>query len=255
MGLEKKETPPAKTPAPEAPAQLPSPPAPQTPDPARAPGRSGPTTPSPSGSTIAVVPFAGAVHQGLLSACRPCHAAGGIAAATRLILDGNPGRDHLAARRLVDVGRPARSLLLTKATGTQHGGGASITSGSDVYVRLRQWIASGAPLQPPPAGGGVPSADAGRTRLLRPRAADRRPAPATTAAPDAPTHPVVAPATPPGAAAPSTATLDPPGARLPAAPSATALHRELARACLPCHREGAPGGNSRYRLDGDLNGI
>ncbi len=144
VGLDKKPgTPPKPSEPPpekqEPPAATPPAGAPQ------APAAEAPAAP-------AVVPFTGRVHQALLASCRTCHAAGGIAAATRLVLDGNAARDHAATRKLVDVAAPRRSLLLTKATGNQHGGGPTLTTSSDSYRRLLHWIASGAQLDARPAG-------------------------------------------------------------------------------------------------------
>jgi hypothetical protein len=284
LGLDKKETPPRPT-APDRPAE-PAPPARGEPGaPAPGPGGSGERPSPPAAAVRAGLPFGGSVHETLLAACRPCHAAGGLAAATRLVLDGNVGRDHAAARRLIDTASPRRSLLLTKATGAQHGGGPTIAATSEVYQRLLRWVADGGVLRAPPSTA-VPSAtDAVPERRPRPRPAGRAPrpgiaggtaagagrspatppapptgaatAPATPASPPAtPASPPSAPAAPgtPPAAEAETATAPPGGTPAPPAdaPSATALHRELVLACVPCHRVGAPGGATRFRLSGDL---
>ena len=170
-----------------------------------------------------------------------------MAAATRLVLDGNAARDHAATRKLVDVAAPRRSLLLTKATGSQHGGGPTLTTSSDTYRRLLQWIANGAQLDARPAGEPpapaaaaaeatgprrprvrAPSAAAARPRAAR---AGRRPRPPPQSPklrrrPRRPRPPARPPPPAPAAAA--------------LAPQAIALHAELVRACQPCHREGGP---------------
>jgi hypothetical protein len=277
IGLDKKE------PAPPKPAE-PAPPQPAAPDPESPPGRdappAGPSAPSRSGQVTTSVPFAGRVHESLLGACRPCHAAGGVAAATRLLLDGQPEHDHAATRRLVDLANPRGSLLLTKATGNQHGGGPTITTSSDIYRRVAQWIASGADLhaRARPAASSSPAtataAPARRTRSPRARAA------APVAAPPSPPSPTPAippsgtpepaPGTPNGQALPAPPSASPAATSatpaLPASPgpasdskddgspaaSARTLHAELLKACLACHREGGPAGATRYKLSGEL---
>jgi hypothetical protein len=235
---------------------------PATGEPAPAPGPAAPAAPEAPSSPPAAppaVPFAGRVHDYLLTACRACHVAGGSAAASRLVLDGNAAHDHAAVRRLVDVGAPRRSLLLLKATGNQHGGGATLAAGSDPYRRLVQWIAAGAALSARPADADVAaapasaSASATRPRPARPAATRPHPLPVPVAAP-APAVAVPESAAPPQAVASTAAA--PESATAPAGPPAVAvaLHQELVRACLPCHRQGAPAGVTRYRLTGDLSG-
>ena len=68
--------------------------------------------------------FAGAVHPLLVRTCAACHGPVGTAAATRLVLSSDVAADYAKVRPLVDPATPAASLLLTKAAGEMHAGGA-----------------------------------------------------------------------------------------------------------------------------------
>jgi hypothetical protein len=275
VGLEKRET------APAMPAAAPA--KPEPPPSATAPGAAGVVSPSPSPAASPSRPppilFAGRVHELLLASCRPCHAAGGMAAATRLRLDGNVVHDFASVRPLVDPARPKTSLLLDKGAGNLHGGGPTLPAGGENHRRLLQWIAAGAAgvsvaddslIARGPAAAAAATARAG---VSRPRAIPR---PAATPLPLAAPVPLVLPA--PGApvatgersadpaapAASSTApagdgtgngaaptAADPPSEPAPLPATALDLHAQMIRACVPCHRPGGPGAMSRYKLAGD----
>src|SRR5262249_7606260 len=82
--------------------------------------------------------------------CGTCHRAGGMAAASRLLLGNGADADLGAARRLVDPGAPEQSLLVTKASGAvMHAGGAPLPPGSPGYAQLVAW-APGQVAPPPP---------------------------------------------------------------------------------------------------------
>jgi hypothetical protein len=260
LGLEKKPAAPRPAPeqteesAPASPTDAPAPPA-------------GATAEAPSAP--AVVPFRGRVHELLLASCRACHAAGASAGGTGYVLDGNVGRDHAASRRFVDLAAPARSRLVTKAIGQQHGGGASLRPGGPEHRRLREWIATGAHLAepaPPGASAAATPAQAAPAPDARPRTPARRPtAPAAAqsgapaaASPSDETAPAVASETP---EAPPTTAGPPPGEGGPAAPAAppppppppiaSRAHEELRRGCQACHGRGGSAAGTRWVLTGD----
>jgi hypothetical protein len=91
--------------------------------------------------------FVGAVHKMLLSACRWCHSAGGAAAATRLVLKGDPRADYAATQSVIDPGEPRASALVARAAGEVHGGGVVFAGSSPQYQELVAWIAAGARFQ------------------------------------------------------------------------------------------------------------
>ena len=238
LGLDKAET----TPKPQQP--------PPAAVPETAPDASPDASPSPSETKAPPpsTPFSGRVHETLLASCRGCHAAGGPAAATRFLLAGTPDADYAAARRFVDPAHAARSVLLTKATGVQHGGGATLAPGSDPYRRILRWISVGATLASRPGAGGEPppAARAGAPSRRRPPAAPAADVPA----PRPPEPPAEAPAV---AAAPvpePAPAPEPPAAKAELPATAVAVAAGLRRACLPCHAPGASAGLTRYVLSG-----
>ena len=67
---------------------------------------------------------------------------------TRLLVSGDPTKDEAIARGLVNPQAPDASLLLTKASGKMHGGGAPLPAGDPRRVAIVAWI--GALVAPPP---------------------------------------------------------------------------------------------------------
>ena len=88
--------------------------------------------------------FAGAVHPLLVRTCAACHGPVGTAAATRLVLSSDVAADYAKVRPLVDPATPAASLLLTKAAGEMHAGGALLKAGGAEQALLLGWVAAGA---------------------------------------------------------------------------------------------------------------
>lgn len=85
----------------------------------------------------------------LQNRCASCHGVGSpVPAATMaMTLDFAQSADqatHTTVRSKVDTNNPTASLLLTKATGMGHVGGAVITTGSNDYNNLAAWIQQGA---------------------------------------------------------------------------------------------------------------
>jgi hypothetical protein len=195
------ETAPAKTPASKHPPGPGAPaaavPAPQTTaaptgEPAQAaPAAGAPATTSPAGPPAAGPSFAATVHPILMSACSLCHRPGGPAAMTRFLLSGDVVRDEAIVRPFVDPQAPERSLLITKASGQMHGGGAPVPSGDPRLAQIIAWVHGLA--GPPPAGAsGAAVAVAGAPAMAAP-------VPPPLAPPPGPPGPLGAP---PGAGLP-----------------------------------------------------
>ena len=85
-----------------------------------------------------------------MGTCAACHRAGAPAAMTRLVLSGDATGDEASARLLLEPTAPERSLLLTKATGSMHGGGAVLTEADRRYSVLLAWAT-------PPAAAAAPA--------------------------------------------------------------------------------------------------
>ncbi|MCA9603191.1 MAG: hypothetical protein R3A78_15965 [Polyangiales bacterium] len=96
------------------------------------------------GAVGPVLSFAVDVHPLLVAGCRSCHVAGGNAGSTSFLLKGDVDADRAAVDALIQPGNPAKSRLLTKASGQAHGGGAVYAVGSSEYATLSAWIAEGA---------------------------------------------------------------------------------------------------------------
>jgi hypothetical protein len=111
--------------------------------------------------------FATGVHPILMSVCAVCHRAGGPAAMTRFLLSGDAAKDEAIVRALVDPQAPESSLVVTKASGQMHAGGAALPGGDPRRGVLVAWIAGLAPRPPAapaanapgaPSAAGVPAA-------------------------------------------------------------------------------------------------
>jgi hypothetical protein len=111
---------------------------------------------------------------------------------TRLLLSGDAAHDEAAARLLIDPATPEQSLLVTKAAGEMHGGGAVLPPGDPRLATLVAWIRGLAP-PPQPAATASPSAPATAPAVATP------PPPAGSAG--APPH-AGHPGAPPGFALP-----------------------------------------------------
>ena len=92
--------------------------------------------------------FTTRVHPMLMNACAVCHRTGAPAAITRLVLSGDVTKDEAVIRPLIDPAAPEQSLLVSKASGEMHGGGALFPAGDARLALLLEWIAG---LSPPPA--------------------------------------------------------------------------------------------------------
>jgi hypothetical protein len=150
----------APVPAPAVPKSVPKPGAsPEAPaEPVAAPAAP-PAIPDEGSSEAAPPPpandFAGAVHPLLVRTCAACHGPVGTAAATRLVLSSDVAADYAKVRPLVDPATPTASLLLTKAAGEMHAGGAVLKAGSAEQMLLLGWVSAGAldrPAARAPAG-------------------------------------------------------------------------------------------------------
>jgi hypothetical protein len=115
-----------------------------------------PTPEAPAPVATPPVDAAADFHALLTSACATCHNARGPAAATKLVLTGEPSADEASARAFVDPAAPARSVLLRKATGELHGGGVVLPPNDPRLATLVAWVESVstktvAPVEPTPA--------------------------------------------------------------------------------------------------------
>ncbi|MCO5166409.1 MAG: hypothetical protein M9894_08595 [Planctomycetes bacterium] len=82
----------------------------------------------------------------LQARCTSCHVAPNNPQAVTA-LEMNFSDDQATFNRLqtrVNTGNPAQSLLITKATGTSHGGGTAVAMGSNEYNSLVEWVRQGA---------------------------------------------------------------------------------------------------------------
>ncbi len=207
--------------------------------------KSGGRTAAPAGPS-----FTRAIHPLFLATCKACHVAGGAAAATPLVLTGDPEADHRVLARFADVHAPEASKLLQKSSGAVlHGGGAPWPTGSGPYERVLAWIRAGARLDhaaheeaaAAPEARGPDGHHEGERRETRTPQAPPIPAPppaVAAAAPAVPASPAPAPGTP--VAAPGGPTF------------ATAVHPVLMSVCALCHRAGGPAGMTRFLLSGDV---
>ncbi|MFB1481197.1 hypothetical protein [Corallococcus sp. RDP092CA] len=137
-------TPPGASPAPGTA----SPPAPA------APASAGP----PSEDASAAQRFAPGVHEALLADCSSCHAADGMAGASRYVTHADPEQHLRSVAPLVVPGSAATSLLYQRARGDAHPGGAVWAPGSAQLALLARWIDAGATAAPPPAAGNAVAA-------------------------------------------------------------------------------------------------
>ena len=200
--------------------------------------------PPPAGSKAPAKPegapevvFAGAVHQGLLAACRSCHSQNGVAGRGKYVLDGTLEADYTATRAQLNVGQPESSELLRRASGVSHPGGAIFLPGSPGQQLLSRWIRDGA------KRGGLAQA----TAVAALPAPDAAHADALATAPVAVLAPPVA-----AAAAPVAAVAAPEPGRAAGLSYAPAVHEALNQACSGCHRLGAPAGHSGFVLSAEV---
>jgi hypothetical protein len=148
-----------------------------------APAPAAPTPPVPAPTPVAPAVVGVEVHDILTTSCSGCHNPRGPAAPTRFLLSGDPAADDAAARAMVDPAAPARSPLVTKASGELHGGGVVLGPGDPRRARLIAWAES---VATPAAAPHAAPAPAPRTDVVTSasRAAKLEGAPA--AAPHAP---------------------------------------------------------------------
>lgn len=213
---------------------------PAAPDSAAAPAAGESAAPSSKASPRSAPSFRRTIHPALMQGCGGCHAAGGPAGTTRLLLTGDAAADHRVVLGFVDVGAPRASVLLAKAAGQAHGGGAPWPLEGGTATRAAAWILAGARLDSGPraVAGPVPATPAEASPRTRPGPAPVHGGPdsAVTAAPS-----------PPSAAKEANAST-----AAPPAPGAAAHALLLAR-CGTCHRAGLPAGATRFVLSGDAD--
>ena len=99
-----------------------------------------------SGDSVPDVPtYDGDVYAILFSECSSCHAAGGAASNTELVLTNDADADYDMIFSLVIPGDPDESLLLQKASGaTSHAGGSVLSETSVDYQTIAVWVEQGA---------------------------------------------------------------------------------------------------------------
>jgi hypothetical protein len=208
--------------------------------------------------------------------CTTCHAAGQKGGMSKLVYRGDARGDFGTTLKFVNLGNPAQSTLLKKASGAApHMGGKIYLPGSPGYAALLRWIKAGAPFGPAPSAG--PAASAGpavaaargtptpvapkATKPARPRAPKAPPsAPSdsptvtlpTVAAgsiPAATTAPAPAPNA--GATVPSAPGPAPVAVATNTAPFAPRVHEVLLAGCASCHTRGQFAGASKYLAETD----
>ena len=101
-----------------------------------------------SGDSVPDVPtYEGDVYPILFSECSSCHAAGGAASNTELVLTDDESADYDMIFSLVIPGDPDGSPLLQKASGaTSHVGGSVLPETSVDYETIAVWVEQGAEL-------------------------------------------------------------------------------------------------------------
>jgi len=77
--------------------------------------------------------------------CDSCHSSSGSAGSTGLVFTGSAADDYAQIAALIDTDSPASSILITKGTGSGHGGGGIWSSGDTEVEALLCWISAGAP--------------------------------------------------------------------------------------------------------------
>lgn len=87
------------------------------------------------------ISFTADVDPILDAKCAGCHAGG----PGGLVIIGDPASDYDNVIDRVVPGDPENSLLLTKARGIGHGGGAILSEGDDNDSVIDAWIGAGAP--------------------------------------------------------------------------------------------------------------
>jgi hypothetical protein len=95
--------------------------------------------------TASLTDFDPTISQILQARCGSCHAADAFAGKGAFGLHGDPTYDYETILALVDLDSADASVLLVKARGEDHGGGATLTVDSDDYQALLAWIEAGAP--------------------------------------------------------------------------------------------------------------
>ncbi|MBN8469121.1 hypothetical protein JYJ95_21670 [Corallococcus exiguus] len=161
---------------------------PTSPGASPAPGASKPPAPTTSASAgpgsedaSAAPRFAPQVHEALLADCSSCHAADGMAGASRYVTHADPEQHLRSVEPLVVPGTAASSILYQRAKGDSHPGGAVWEPGSAQLSLLARWIDAGASgtTAPAPANAAVATAPPAPTE---PGTAVAPPAPPSTPA-------------------------------------------------------------------------
>ncbi|MEO8212335.1 MAG: hypothetical protein ABI560_04040, partial [Myxococcales bacterium] len=164
-------------------------------------------------------------------------------------------------------------LLLLKASGQTHGGGAPWPADSAAYGRVLAWVSKGAHLDgasasesgaaavatTAPGAGEARSSTATGGAVVRKHASERSngalleaPIPLREAPPPLAVPSPVSPAPAPVGSPPLTAgsTVSPVAAPAPASTFAGTVHPLMMASCATCHRAGAPAGGTRLVLSG-----
>jgi hypothetical protein len=87
--------------------------------------------------------FARDVFPLLVDRCGRCHSNGGQAGDTDLVLGNDAAVGLVQVQKLIDLADPPASRLLTKGSGSGHGGGAAVAAGSPEYTVILEWISQG----------------------------------------------------------------------------------------------------------------
>lgn len=93
-----------------------------------------------SATTGGAVSFSASVMPVVTSNCKSCHGSSGNFSVTTTAATYN----NIIGNGFVDTAAADASLLLTKASGTNHGGGTVLPSSGSGYRLLRDWISQGA---------------------------------------------------------------------------------------------------------------
>jgi len=97
-----------------------------------------------AGGEGGTVSYAVAVHPIMVAVCKQCHAPGGQAGDTPLLLDGDAADDYAVTIPYVDTTAPGSSRILNLISGHGHGGGTVFAETTPEYATFLRWIEGGA---------------------------------------------------------------------------------------------------------------
>jgi hypothetical protein len=96
-----------------------------------------------AGDGTAARSFARDVFPLLVDRCASCHSSSGQAGDSDLVLGDDAAAALIQVQKIIDLQAPADSRLLSKGTGSGHGGGAAIAAGGPEYTVILEWISQG----------------------------------------------------------------------------------------------------------------